>query len=347
MLNLKCIPGKRGKLFALILYLIAVLLIVPAYSIDISVGMDAPDFTLVSSEGKVVPLSDYKGNVLVLIYLRMDQDRSLQALKDGNDVFEQLKDQGVHVIGITSDTESVNIIHKIIVDYNIEYPLLLDWDRNVFGAYGIHVYPSTIIIDRSGKIAHSIPSHPLTYKTILEGHIRYVIGEIDEKKMLEIVSPKNEQVKSSVFLAIREYNLALKFTEERLFDMAVNAVTKSIEADKGLAQSHILLGFLYLEENETDKAFAEFNEALKLDPHSHDAKTGLGGALILKNDIDNAIELLTEAASANPYPEMTYYELGRAYEIKGEDSTAKEMYKKALQKIIHKKVLPSAVSRCR
>ena len=114
-----------------------------------------------------------------------------------------------------------------------------------------------------------------------------------------------------------------------------------------MAESHVLLGFLYIEKNEAQKAFAEFSEALRLNPNSHDARTGLGAALILKGDIDNAIEVLTDALSTNPYSEMTYYELGRAYELKGENSKSKEMYKRALQKIVRKKVIPSSVSRCR
>jgi hypothetical protein len=42
---------------------------------------------------------------------------------------------------------------------------------------------------------------------------------------------------------------------------------------------------------------------------------------------------------------MTYYELGRAYELKDEKNKALEMYKKALEKIIDKAILPSFISR--
>jgi tetratricopeptide (TPR) repeat protein len=85
---------------------------------------------------------------------------------------------------------------------------------------------------------------------------------------------------------------------------------------------------------------------VELDPNSHDAKTGMGGALILKGDIDKALEALNSAAVANPYPQMTYYELGKAYELKGDKVKSSEMYKKAIEKLIDKKILPSSISKC-
>jgi tetratricopeptide (TPR) repeat protein len=43
---------------------------------------------------------------------------------------------------------------------------------------------------------------------------------------------------------------------------------------------------------------------------------------------------------------MTYYELGKAYELKGDKDESIKMYKKAIEKIIHKAVLPSSVAKC-
>ncbi len=63
--------------------------------------------------------------------------------------------------------------------------------------------------------------------------------------------------------------------------------------------------------------------------------------------LDEAIEILNEAAVANPYAQMTYYELGKAYELKGDSVKSMEMYKKAIEKIIHKQILPSSISKCK
>ncbi len=320
---------------------------VPAFAIDISPGMTAPGFSLRSIEGKEVSLNQYKNSVVILIYWKSNQIRSLLALQDGQDIADRFKDRNVQVIGLTAEVGAGGAISTTLIEKGINFPVLIDPDRKVFGDYGIHAYPSTVLIDRGGQIVYTLAGHALTYKHTLEGHIQYVLGEIDEKTMKEMVSPRNENTAESILIAHSEYNLALTFTEDGHFDLAVDAVKRALKAKGDMAESHVLLGFLYIEKNEAQKAFAEFSEALKLNPHSHDARTGLGAALILKGDIENAIEVLTDALSTNPYSEMTYYELGRAYEMKGENSKSKEMYKRALQKIVRKKVLPSSVSRCR
>ena len=324
------------------------LLLSPAYAISVALGGNAPDFSLKTAEGKTISLGEYKNKVVVLIYWRTDQERSLLALKDGQHIFNTYRNKGVQVLGLTAESEHLEAIKKVYVDYEIEFPILLDPDRQVYGDYGIRVYPSTVIIDKKGKIAYDVPGHVVTYKDAVEGYIRYILGEIGDAELQEIVSPhKKEEKDKSLLEAERRYNLALKFTEARLIDQAIDAVKKSIDANKDMVKSHILLGFLLLEEKEADEAIVEFRRALELEPRSHDAQTGIGGALILKGELDRAIEILDAAAIANPYPHMTYYELGRAYELKGEKDRAIEMYKKVTEKIINMKILPSSISKCR
>ncbi len=333
-------------IFLIILFSFSLLFSPVAHAISIPVGGMAPDFTLNSIEGKTVSLSKYKGTIVVLIYWETGQIRSLLALEDGQDIFKRFKKKDVQVISLIAEIENQEEIRKILKDYEIDFPALLDSDRQVYGDYGIRVYPSTVIIDKGGKLVYDIPGHAPTYKNTLEGYLRYMLGEIDKKKLKDIIYPHKEVRDKLTLKAERRYNLALKFTDARLINQAIEAVKKSIEAKPDIAKSHILLGFLFLEEKEADKALEEFNKAIELDPRSHDAKTGLGGALILKGDINRAIEILTAVLVANPYPQMTYYELGRAYELKGEKDKSIKMYKKALEKIIKKRILPSLISKC-
>jgi len=319
----------------------------PAYPINIPPGATAPDFTVHSLiDREVVSLSDYAGKIVVIIYWRTDQDRSTMAIKDGQDIFLRYKDKELQVLGLIADYENQEAVQQILSDNAIDFPVLIDPDRQVYGAYGIRVSPMTVIIDRGGKLAYDLPGHSLTYKSVLEGHVRYVLGEIDDEEMQAIVSPHNLRIEESVLQAHRRYELAMKFVEIRYFDLAMEAARKSIEAERGYAPSHTLLGFLFLEGNEVNKAQREFDAALELDPGSYDAKTGLGAVLIMQGRIDSAIELLNIAAAASPYPEMTYYELGRAYESKGELDRAIGMYKKATENLIKSKILPSLISKC-
>ncbi len=318
-----------------------------SYAINIPAGGSAPDFSLTSLKGEHQSLSKNDGKVTVLIYWRSEHKRSLQALKDAGDVIKKLDGKKVRVITIVAGTDRLDMVKSTVADNKIDFPVVVDHGRQFYSDYGIRVYPSTVIVDKEGIVTHSIPSHPLTYKKLFEGHIKKALGEISESELNDLLTPHNKAVDKTLLDSMRLYNLALKFTENGMIELAANSVRKSIEVKPDLLKAHILLGFLYLEQEEPDNALATFNRALELDSHSNDAKTGLGGALIMKGNLDKAIEILEDAAVANPYAQMTYYELGKAYELKGEKDRSIEMYKKAIEKIIHKQILPSSISKCK
>ena len=315
-------------------------------AVSISVGEDAPDFTLRSDEGKSYSLSEYRGEVVILIYWRTGQQRSLLALKDGSDILEEFRKKNLKVLSVISGSDNKDDAGKVLKDKGIGYPLLIDYDRKLYGDYGIRVYPTTVLIDKEGKLAHAVPTHPITYKRVLREYIRQNLGEIDEEGLKNVLSTQKKETDKSTLEAMRLYNLALKFTQTGMLDLAINTIDKSVKAKPEMLKSQILLGFLNLEIKEADKALEAFNRALELDSHSKDAKTGLGGALLLKGETDSAIEILDDAALANPYPKMSYYELGKAYELKGDKDKSIERYKKAIEKIINKNILPSAISKC-
>lgn len=330
-----------------VLFLVFMLVFTPAAgAVSIPSGEAAPGFTLGTVEGNTVSLAEYREKVVVLIYWRTGQQRSLLSLKDGNDIFKEFQKKNVNVLGVIAGNDDKDKAEKAVRDNGIEYPLLIDYDRQLYSDYGIRVYPTTVIIDKEGKLAYAIPTHSLTHKRVLRGHIRNILGEIDEQELKEELSTHKEEKDKSVLEALRLYNLALKFTQTGMIELAASTAMKSVEAKPDMAESHILLGFLYLEQEDAEKALEAFNRALELDPHSKDAKTGLGGALVLKGDTDRAIEILDDAAATNPYPQMAYYELGKAYEKKGEKEKSIDMYKKAVEKIIEKNILPSAISKC-
>jgi peroxiredoxin len=151
----------------LIILFLFFLSVAPVYAIDIKQGATAPNFSLNSVDGKVVSLSEYRDRVVVLIYWKADLDRSHLALKDGQDIYMRYKDKDVQVLGFTAGTENFEVVNQILIDLAIDFPVLKDSNRQVYEDYGIQVYPTTVIIDSKGKIAHGLPGHVLTYKMAL------------------------------------------------------------------------------------------------------------------------------------------------------------------------------------
>ena len=123
----------------------------------------APDFTLPSSEGGSVSLSDYRGRHLVIFFYpaAMTPGCTKEAC-DFRDSLAGLAKAGYDVVGISPD--SVAKLEKFVEQESLTYPLLSDEDKSVLEAYGAYgekklygktvvgVIRSTIVVDPEGKV---------------------------------------------------------------------------------------------------------------------------------------------------------------------------------------------------
>ncbi len=249
-------------------------------------------------------------------------------------------------MAIIAEAEKREEVASTIREAGVEFPVLFDPEREVYGSYGIRVYPSTVIIDREGKFRYGLPGHALSYRSKVEGMIRFMLGDIGRRELEEAFSPTRKKRDEQLLKAERRYNLALHFTEERLYDLAIDAARQSIGYKSGFAPPHILLGFLLLDDHEIDEAYAEFKKALELDPDSADAATGLGAALLQKGMTEEAIKILSSNRPEQSASLMNSYELGRAYHLSGNTDKALEIYRNILDRVVKRRVIPTAVSRC-
>jgi len=315
-------------------------------AISIPLGGKAPDFSLTTVGGTVLTPSDFKDRVLILLFWRPNQKRSVDALRDVNEIVKKYEKKNVRAVTVIEDSESTEEAEETLKENDIDLPLAVDRDRVAYGDYGVRVHPTTVLIDSEGILRYDIPSHAPTYRTKLDAYVRRLTGEITDEELENILSFGRSGKDEATMKADRRYNLAMKFIKRKMYDQAIEMAKMSIDAKPDMAKSHILLGFLYLNNREPEAALKEFDQALKVAPESKDAMTGRGGALIMLNRYDEAVEVLKRAAEVNPYAEMAYYELGRAYEMKGDMESAIQMYRRALDKIIGKTILPSSLSKC-
>ena len=123
----------------------------------LSIGSEAPDFSLMTEKGDTVRLADFRGKKnVVLIFYPGDQTpgctKQLCAIRDDFGQFEK-KDAvvyGVNPAGMQSHK-------KFIVKQHYQFSLLVDEGQKtaaLYGAKGIVVKRTVVVVDKEGKIAY-------------------------------------------------------------------------------------------------------------------------------------------------------------------------------------------------
>ncbi len=123
----------------------------------LTVGTDAPAFTVKDTNGNTVSLSDFAGKTVVLYFYPKDDTpgctKQACSFRDANDEY-QSKD--IVVRGVSRDNESSH--QQFSQKYNLNFPLLADTDGAMIKAYDVdgggYAKRVTYVIDGNGKITH-------------------------------------------------------------------------------------------------------------------------------------------------------------------------------------------------
>lgn len=143
----------------------------------------APDFQLVTDEGKDVRLSDFRGKKVVLFfYPRADTPgctKEACEFRDRNDAFTE---KDAVILGISPDP--VSALEKFRSKFDLPFSLLSDSEHTVAELYGVWkeksmygktfwgVERSTFVIDQEGKIVSA------RRKVRPAGHAEDMLNEI-------------------------------------------------------------------------------------------------------------------------------------------------------------------------
>ena len=124
-----------------------------AFSLNDAVGQPTPVFSLKDANGQMVRPADYKGKVVLLDFWATWCGPCKIEIPWFMEFERQFKDQGFAVVGVSMDEDGWNAIKPYVQNMKMNYRILLGND-DVSTAYGgLDSLPTTLLIDRQGKIA--------------------------------------------------------------------------------------------------------------------------------------------------------------------------------------------------
>jgi len=234
---------------------------------------DAPkEIILNDLQNRSVKVSEYFGKKpVVLIFWEQPLssaflDYSMDALHFLSDYYEKYRDKtGLEVFGIYTPEEDGDIpddeitkVKNLIRTNKIKFPILIDKGFKFFQEYGVIALPSTVMVNRTGKIQFIYPSFPLAARPLIAEQVKILMG-------MAVPAKKEEVMKGPDSQSNRLYRYALQMYKKGLAEQALSPLKKSIELDPDLAMSHNLMGVSLWKSGKSDEAREAFTKAIELD----------------------------------------------------------------------------------
>jgi peroxiredoxin len=137
----------RNRLAAIIA---AAALALPALAAD-PTGGPAPQFTLAARGGSNVSLAQYKGQVVMLNFWASWCGPCRQEMPLLESIYKKYNRLGFTLIGVNVEPDS-NAANEWLKQTPVSFPILYDKESKVSRMYDVAGMPSTVIIDRTGKV---------------------------------------------------------------------------------------------------------------------------------------------------------------------------------------------------
>ena len=115
----------------------------------------APDFTLVDMDDKSYSLSSYRGKVLMVNFWATWCPPCRRELPSMEALYQAFKDDDFTILAINQwETPDHVFAYMGQLEVIPNFPILFDRDSAVSEAYGVKGLPTTVLIDRRGRVVY-------------------------------------------------------------------------------------------------------------------------------------------------------------------------------------------------
>ena len=136
----------------------------------------APDFTLHSVGGSNLRLKEQRGQVVLLNFWATWCGPCREEMPHLNRLYEKYRASGFVLLGVNVDEDARNAAGTSS-KLGLQFPVLLDTDKKVSRLYQLSTMPSTVLIDRDGRVRYIHLGYKGGYEETYEKQIRELLRE--------------------------------------------------------------------------------------------------------------------------------------------------------------------------
>lgn len=126
------------------------------------IGFQAPDFTLSTSQGTQISLSDLRGQVVIINLWASWCPPCREEMPALQKVYETYHDQGLEILAVNAtNQDDVQAAIEFSKQLGLTFPILMDRDGTVSRLYQLKSLPTTYFVGRDGTVQDVVVGGPM------------------------------------------------------------------------------------------------------------------------------------------------------------------------------------------
>src|ERR1700722_3294569 len=155
---------------------LAAALSLSAAAASIAPGAAAPGFQLHSASSTDLSLSDLKGQVVLINFWASWCGPCRQEMPVLEQLYKKYKPAGFTLLGVNVEPKSADAV-GFLKATPVSFPILFDPDSKVSQLYEVSGMPSTVILDRTGKVRYIHHGYKPGEESEYQDQIRSLVRE--------------------------------------------------------------------------------------------------------------------------------------------------------------------------
>jgi hypothetical protein len=302
-------------------------------------GAPAPPIVMPTVDGGRLDTNDLRGQVVVVLFGATSHERTRQAATAVHHALgdPRLQESAPRWILVLSRGSVPERLADELPAAPPRPRVVHDVERSVYGAYGVVVQPSTVVIDREGRVVHAMPGLGPRYDDVVLDAVLFAAGEISSERFAATLDPESAGPDAERRTrAERIARLAVRLRRRGLDEMAEAEFRAALEVDPNTAIARIGLGDLLLEREALDEAEAQYRAALAVRPRSLEATLGLAAVYVHRggSGLVEGEALIRRVIERSPRRARAHYLLGMVLESQGDPGGAAASYRRAAELLL-------------